>query len=56
MFDDGDRVHIGAISQDVEDAMKELGIEPEQFRNVVSKKPYSLPFACIYTADVFEPL
>ncbi len=31
MFDDGDRVHIGAISQDVEDAMKELGIEPEQF-------------------------
>lgn len=31
MFDDGDRVHIGAISQDVEDAMTELGIEPEQF-------------------------
>lgn len=31
MFDDGDRVHIGAISQDVEDAMKELGIAPEQF-------------------------
>ncbi len=31
IFDDGDRVHIGAISQDVEDAMKELGIAPEQF-------------------------
>ncbi len=31
IFNDGDRVHIGAISQDVEDAMTELGIEPEQF-------------------------
>lgn len=31
VFKDGDRVHIGAISQDVEEAMTELGIEPEQF-------------------------
>ncbi len=31
IFNDGDRVHIGAISQDVEDAMQELGIEPRQF-------------------------
>lgn len=31
IFNDGDRVHIGAISQDVEAAMQELGIEPEQF-------------------------
>lgn len=31
IFNDGDRVHIGAISQDVEDAMQELGIEPEKF-------------------------
>ncbi|MBD9183342.1 MAG: DUF2479 domain-containing protein [Roseburia intestinalis] len=31
IFNDGDRVHIGAISQDVEDAMQELGIEPKQF-------------------------
>lgn len=31
IFNDGDRVHIGAISQDVEDAMHELGIEPRQF-------------------------
>lgn len=31
VFNDGDRVHIGAISQDVEDAMQELGIKPEEF-------------------------
>lgn len=31
IFNDGDRVHIGAISQDVEDAMQELGIESRQF-------------------------
>ena len=31
IFNDGDRVHIGAISQDVEEAMTELGIAPEQF-------------------------
>lgn len=31
VFNDGDRVHIGAISQDVEDAMTELDIQPEQF-------------------------
>lgn len=31
VFNDGDRIHIGAISQDVEDVMTELGIEPEQF-------------------------
>lgn len=31
IFNDGDRVHIGAISQDVEDVMRELGIEPDQF-------------------------
>lgn len=31
IFNDGDRVHIGAISQDVEDAMQELRIEPKQF-------------------------
>lgn len=31
IFNDGDRVHIGAISQDVEDAMQKLDIEPEQF-------------------------
>ena len=31
VFNDGDRVHIGAISQDVEDAMQKLGIEPEKF-------------------------
>ena len=31
VFNDGDRVHIGAISQDVEEAMTELGIAPEQF-------------------------
>ena len=31
IFNDGDRVHIGAISQDVEDAMQKLGIEPEKF-------------------------
>lgn len=31
IFNDGDRVHIGAISQDVETAMQELGIEPKQF-------------------------
>ena len=31
VFNDGDRVHIGAISQDVETAMQELGIEAKQF-------------------------
>lgn len=31
IFNDGERVHIGAISQDVEDAMQKLGIEPEKF-------------------------
>ncbi len=31
VFNDGDRVHIGAISQDVEDSMLELGITAEQF-------------------------
>lgn len=31
MFNDGDRVHIGAISQDVEDAMQELGMSAEDF-------------------------
>lgn len=31
IFNDGDRVHIGAISQDVEETMNELGIEPKQF-------------------------
>lgn len=31
MFNDGDRVHIGLISQDVEKSMGELGIEPEEF-------------------------
>lgn len=31
VFNDGDRVHIGAISQDVEEIMMELGIEPKQF-------------------------
>lgn len=31
VFNDGDRVHIGAISQDVEEAMQKLGIEPEKF-------------------------
>lgn len=31
IFNDGDRIHIGAISQDVEDAMQKLGIEPEKF-------------------------
>ncbi len=31
VFNDGDRVHIGAISQDVEDIMTELGIESKQF-------------------------
>ena len=31
IFNDGDRVHIGAISQDVEDAMHELGIVAEEF-------------------------
>lgn len=31
IFNDGDRVHIGAISQDVETAMQELGIEAKQF-------------------------
>lgn len=31
IFNDGDRVHIGAISQDVEDAMQELGMSAEDF-------------------------
>ena len=31
VFNTGDRVHIGAISQDVEDAMQELGIVAEEF-------------------------
>lgn len=31
VFNNGDRVHIGAISQDVEDAMQELGIVAEEF-------------------------
>lgn len=31
IFNDGDRVHIGAISQDVEDTMNELGITPLEF-------------------------
>lgn len=31
IFNDGDRVHIGAISQDVEDAMHELGMSAEEF-------------------------
>lgn len=31
IFNDGDRVHIGAISQDVEDAMQELGMAAEDF-------------------------
>lgn len=31
IFNDGDRVHIGAISQDVEDAMHELGMSAEDF-------------------------
>lgn len=31
MFNDGDRIHIGAISQDVEDSMNELGLTPEDF-------------------------
>ena len=31
IFNDGDRVHIGAISQDVEDAMQELGMDAENF-------------------------
>lgn len=28
-FNDGDRTHIGAVSQDVEESMLELGLEPE---------------------------
>ena len=31
VFNNGDRVHIGAISQDVEDAMQELGIVADEF-------------------------
>ena len=31
IFNDGDRVHLGAISQDVEDAMHELGMSAEEF-------------------------
>ena len=31
VFNNGDRVHIGAISQDVEDAMHELGMSAEDF-------------------------
>lgn len=31
IFNDGDRVHIGAISQDVEDSMKELGLTAKEF-------------------------
>lgn len=31
VFNNGDHVHIGAISQDVEDAMQELGIVAEEF-------------------------
>lgn len=31
VFNNGDRVHIGAISQDVENAMQELGIVAEEF-------------------------
>ncbi len=31
MFKDGDRIHIGAISQDIEESMNELGLQPEQF-------------------------
>lgn len=31
VFNNGDRVHIGAISQDVEDAMHELGMSAEEF-------------------------
>lgn len=31
MFNDGDRIHIGGISQDVEEAMEEIGITPEEF-------------------------
>lgn len=31
MFKDGDRIHIGAISQDVEDAMNEIGLSATDF-------------------------
>lgn len=31
MFKGGDRIHIGAVAQDVEDAMKELGITDKEF-------------------------
>lgn len=31
MFDDGDRIHVGGISQDVEEAMEEIGLTPEEF-------------------------
>ncbi len=31
LFQDGDRIHIGAVSQDIEEAMQTLGIAPEQF-------------------------
>lgn len=31
LFNDGDRIHIGAVSQDIEEAMQTLGIAPEQF-------------------------
>lgn len=31
MFNGGDRIHVGGISQDVEDAMKEIGLTPEEF-------------------------
>lgn len=31
LFNDGDRIHIGAISQDIEEAMQTLGMAPEQF-------------------------
>lgn len=31
LFHGGDRIHVGAISQDVEEAMQEVGISPEEF-------------------------
>lgn len=31
LFHGGDRIHVGAISQDIEEAMQEVGISPEEF-------------------------
>lgn len=53
MFDDGDRVHIGGISQDVEEAMNELGIATEKFAGFCKDVRYEYTE---YSEDDGEPI